>query len=101
MLFLSGPRRRQTTLTFRFPGASSEIKRGVKLRKVIQRRIERSADGSSVAASLNAVIAANVNETGANEATTRSKTRIVQRGGRTEVFETESEIDSPDKEAKQ
>jgi len=98
---VSGPQWRQTTLTFRFHGALPETNRGVKLRKVIQQRIERSAEGISVAASLDAVVAANVNEAGASETTTRSTTRIVQRGGRTEVFETESEIDSPDKEAKQ
>ena len=70
---------------------------GVKLRKVIQRRIRAEADGVSAAGGIDAVVSANVNEPGSNQTSVRSKTRIVQRNGRTEVFETETDAGS-DKE---
>jgi len=69
----------------------------VKLRKVIRRQIRRDADGVSVAGGIDAVVSANVNEPGTSETTVRSHTRIVQRNGRTEVFETETDAGS-DKE---
>jgi hypothetical protein len=66
----------------------------VRLRKVIQRHIRRDADGVSVAGGLQAIVSANVGEPGTTETKTRSHTRIVQRNGRTEVFETETETGS-------
>jgi hypothetical protein len=69
----------------------------VKLRKVIQKRVAQDADGISVAGGLDAVVSASVNEPGTTETRVRSKTRIVQRNGRTEVFETESDT-GPGKE---
>lgn len=40
------------------------------------------------------VIAANVNESGTtNSVSSRQKVRIVQRGGKTEVYEHETEVD--------
>jgi hypothetical protein len=74
-----------------FPGWVAGDPRRVKLRKVIQKQIRRDADGVSVAGGLNAVVSANVNEPGTTETSVRTKTRIVQRNGRTEVFETESD----------
>jgi hypothetical protein len=72
----------------------------MKLRKVIQRQIRRNADGVSVAGGLDAVVSANVNEPGTTETSVRSKTRIVQRNGRTEVFETETDAGSGKEETK-
>ncbi|MEA2495008.1 MAG: hypothetical protein QOJ29_2919 [Thermoleophilaceae bacterium] len=72
----------------------------MKLRKVFQRQIREDADGVSVAGGLQAAISAAVNEPGATETHVRSKTRIVQRNGRTEVFETESTDDSGKEEPK-
>jgi hypothetical protein len=62
----------------------------VKFRKVIQRAIRHDKDGVSVAGGLNAVVNANVNEPGETKTSVRSHTRIVQRNGRTEVFEQET-----------
>jgi hypothetical protein len=69
----------------------------MKLRKVIRRRIRSDADGVSVAGGIDAVVSAAVNEPGETTTSVRSKTRIVQRNGRTEVFETETDAGS-DKE---
>ena len=66
----------------------------MKLRKVIHRQIRQNADGVSVAGGLDAVVAASVNEPGETQTSVRSKTRIVQRNGRTEVFETETDAGS-------
>jgi hypothetical protein len=66
----------------------------MKLRKVIQKRLRRDGDGVSVAGGLNAVVSASVNEPGRSETSVHSRTRIVQRNGRTEVFETESDTGS-------
>jgi hypothetical protein len=72
----------------------------MKLRKVIQKQLRRDADGVSVAGDVNAVVSASVNEPGTTETNVRSHTRIVQRNGRTEVFETESDTDSGKEEPK-
>ena len=61
------------------------------LRKVIQRTLRHSKDGVNVAGGLNAVVNANVNEPGESRTSVRSRTRIVQRNGRTEVFEQETQ----------
>jgi hypothetical protein len=66
----------------------------VKLRKVIQRHIRR--DG--IAGRIDAVVSANVNEPGETRTSVHSHTRIVQRDGRTEVFETETDAGSDDME---
>lgn len=66
----------------------------MKLRKVIQRHIAGEKDGVSVAGGLDAVVSANVNEPGTTETSVRSHTRIVQRNGQTEVFETETDSGS-------
>ena len=93
---LLGARRnkRQTSLTIRFPGRASDINGAMKLRKVIQKQFRRDKDGASVAGGLNAVVSASVNEPGRSETSVRSHTRIVQRNGRTEGFETGPETDS-------
>jgi hypothetical protein len=72
----------------------------MKLRKVIQRRVQKDADGVSVAGGINAVVSANVNEPGTTKTSVRSNTRIVQRNGRTEVFETETDTGSDKEETK-
>lgn len=61
------------------------------LRKVIQRTLRHGKDGVTVAGGLNAVVNANVNEPGESRTSVRSRTRIVQRNGRTEVFEQETQ----------
>ena len=66
----------------------------MKLRKVIRRRVNKSADGVSVAGGIDAVVSASVNDPGTTRTSVRSKTRIVQRGGRTEVFDTETDAGS-------
>jgi hypothetical protein len=62
----------------------------VKLRKVIQRQLRHNKDGVSVAADINAVVSATVNEPGVTKTTVSSKSRIVQRGGKTERFESQA-----------
>jgi hypothetical protein len=66
----------------------------MKLRKVIRRQIRKDAEGVSVAGGIDAVVSAAVNEPGETRTSVRSKTRIVQRNGRTEVFETETDAGS-------
>jgi hypothetical protein len=87
-------------LTIRFSGIASEIQWDVKLRKVIQQRIRKDADGVSLAGGIDAVVSANVNEPGTTRTSRRTKTRIVQRNGRTEVFETETDAGSGKEEKK-
>ncbi len=61
------------------------------LRKVINKRIRHAAKGLNVMADVNAVVAANTGKRGSSSHTSsRRTTRVVQRGGRTEVFEGES-----------
>jgi hypothetical protein len=60
------------------------------LRKVLNRRIRRSGPGVDVVGDVNAVISANVDDSpSASHVSSRQRTRIVQRSGRTEVFEHE------------
>ena len=61
------------------------------LRKVIHRTLRHSKDGVNVAGGIDAVVNANVNEPGESRTSVRSRTRIVQRNGRTEVFEQETQ----------
>jgi hypothetical protein len=65
----------------------------MKLRKVIQKHLRHDADGVSLAGAIQAVVSANVNEPGTTVTNVRSETRIVQRDGRTEVFETNTDTD--------
>ena len=57
----------------------------MKIRKLIQRRAREG--GSGVAGTVNAAVAANVNEPGRSHTSVSSKQRIVQRGGQTVVDE--------------
>jgi hypothetical protein len=52
----------------------------VNFRRVIKKRIRRNKDGTQVAADVNAVVAANVNEPGSHTSV-RSRQRIVQKQG--------------------
>jgi hypothetical protein len=65
----------------------------MKYRKVINEPIEIDEDGVSVRGGVNAVIAANVNEPGDSHVSSRQRVRVVQRNGKTEVFEHTSDID--------
>ncbi|MEA2447281.1 MAG: hypothetical protein QOK47_918 [Actinomycetota bacterium] len=66
----------------------------MKFRKVINKPIRGDEDGVSVAGGVNAVVNANVNEPGSeSHVSSKQKVRVVQRGGRTETFEVESETD--------
>jgi hypothetical protein len=58
----------------------------VNLRKILRRRIRASRSGVNAAGDVNVVIAAKVNEGSATRVSTRSRSRIVQKKGRT-VFE--------------
>jgi hypothetical protein len=63
----------------------------MKIRKVLNKRIRRSGDGGEVVGDVNAVVSANVGEKrpSSSHVSSRQRTRIVQRSGRTEVFEHE------------
>jgi len=69
----------------------------MKLRKVISRNLEDEVgneDGDvNMAGSINAVVSANVNEPGTHRTSVSSRQRIVQRNGRTEVFEEQHSFD--------
>jgi hypothetical protein len=58
------------------------------LRRIIQRRIRHHGRGVNAVGDLNAVVSANVNEPGSkNVVTSRTRSRVVQRSGRTQVFD--------------
>ena len=57
----------------------------MQIRKIIQKQIR--GEGKGTVGSVNAAIAANVNEPGDSHTSVSSKQRIVQRGGRTVVHE--------------
>ena len=59
----------------------------MKINRVIQRKVRRNEDGVSVAADVNATIAANVNESKGQHTRVSSYQRVVQRNGRTIVSE--------------
>ncbi len=60
------------------------------MRKVFQKRIRHSGDGVNVVADINAVVASTTGKKGAGAAVSkRQSIRVVQKGGRTEVTETE------------
>ena len=85
-------------MTIRFCARRLEIPVSVKLRKVIRRQIRNDTDGVSVAGGIDAAVSAAINEPGETSTHVRSKTRIVQRNGRTEVFETETDAGSAKEE---
>ena len=59
----------------------------MQIRKIIQRQFRGAGAGKGTVGSVNAAIAANVNEPGHSHTSVSSKQRIVQRGGRTVVHE--------------
>jgi hypothetical protein len=63
----------------------------MKIRKVINRPIHLERKGVNVAGGLTGAISANVGESGANEVASKSEVRIVQKDGRTEVTQRNSE----------
>jgi hypothetical protein len=67
------------------------------IRKLISRQIRGDDDGVNVAADVNAVFAANVNEgsPSTNKVSRHTRTRVVQRGGKTVVHETEVDDRAP------
>lgn len=67
----------------------------MRLRKVIQRRIDKNTGSVRVAGAVNAVVSANVNEPGAQHTKVSSHQRVVQRGGKT-VVEEEQRFDDAD-----
>ena len=71
----------------------------MKIRKVIRKEVQHDDDGVSVAGGLNAVIAANVNESD-SKTHISSRQRIVQRSGETvvESEQTDGGQDEFDKE---
>ena len=63
------------------------------LRKIIHRRIRHHADGVDVVGDISAVVSGNVGQRGtSSHVSSRQKTRIVQKSGRTHVSE-ESETE--------
>ncbi len=58
-----------------------------KFRKVITEPIQVEDNGVNIAGGIHAAIAANVNESDASHVTSKQRVKIVQRNGRTEVFE--------------
>jgi hypothetical protein len=60
------------------------------LRKVINKRIRHTAKGVDVVGDINAVVAANTGKRDSTHVSSRQRTRIVQQGGRTEVFHDQS-----------
>jgi hypothetical protein len=66
----------------------------VNLRRIIERHLRSRTRGVNAAGDLHAVIAANAGESGAKtHVSSRSRHRVVQRGGRTVVDEHEHETD--------
>ena len=59
----------------------------MKIQKHVTRKVQHSEDGVNVAGTVNAAVAANVNEPGSSHTKVSSRQRIVQRNGETEVFE--------------
>jgi hypothetical protein len=58
------------------------------LRRIVQKRIPHRSHGVNVAGDLSAAVSANVNEPGSkNAVSSHTRSRIVQRSGRMEVFE--------------
>lgn len=74
----------------------------MRYRKVINEDISASADGVSVAGSVNAVVAVNVNETrGRHHISSKQRVRVVQRNGRMEVHESTVETAGEDDDGRE
>lgn len=59
------------------------------VRKIIDKAIRHRSGGSEIVGDVNAVVSANVGEKGSrNVVSSRRRTRIVQRNGKTEMSET-------------
>jgi hypothetical protein len=72
----------------RFPTFELGKSHFVNIRKIIQRRIRRQGEGVNAAGDVHAVIAANVGQgSSRTHVSSRSRQRVVQRSGRTEVDE--------------
>lgn len=69
----------------------------MRFRKVINEPVDEEHEGVRVTGGINAVIAANVNDQGSSVTSVSSKQKIVQKNGKTEVFE--QTIDSEGGEA--
>jgi len=68
----------------------------MRIRRVVQKRIERQSNGINVAGDLNAAISANVNEPQAQtHVRSRTYSRIVQRGGQTQIASDHDVSDEP------
>ena len=68
----------------------------MRIRRVVQKRIQQQADGLNVAGSINAVISGNVGESGSvSHLKTRSSNRIVQRGGTTQIVSDQQTDEQP------
>jgi hypothetical protein len=66
----------------------------VKIKKVVQKKLDHDADGVRVAGTVNAVISASINEPGTSATSVSSRQRIVQRKGKTTVEEeTKGEVE--------
>lgn len=65
----------------------------MKIRKQVSKPFRHEDEDVSVAGAVNAVVSANVNEPGAGHTRVSSRQRIVQRNGRTEVFEEHHSVD--------
>jgi hypothetical protein len=61
----------------------------MKVRKVFGKRLRRQGRGANVAGDVSVVVSANVNEPGSAATHVSRRERIVQRAGRTEVFDDE------------
>jgi hypothetical protein len=73
---------------FVWPPYASEKEDGVKLQKIIEKAIRHTGDGSTVAGDVNAVVSANVGESGSeNRVSSRRRTTVVQRSGQDGVSE--------------
>ena len=58
----------------------------MRIRRVVQKRIQEQSDGVNIAGTINAAVSANINEPGSVTALrTRTSNRIVQRGGSTRI----------------
>ncbi len=72
----------------------------MKIRKVVSRAFGHDDRDSNVAGAINAAVSADVNEAGSRSRVS-SRQRIVQRNGRTEVFEEEHRFDDGETRSKE
>jgi hypothetical protein len=71
----------------------------MKFRKVVNRKVDGDSGTGAVAASINAVVAANIGEAGSSYESSRQRVRVVQRNGKTEVFEESDMNDRSEEES--